>query len=864
MNVKSHLVRLVTVAVIALLALGAAAQTTNTISCIPTGQTKPSGNTLNPIPVLQSESGVLKGLFYTVSEQVRITQRPQGSNLGGPQVCYPQWVRAYRLTPPSSWNPPASQLGEPTPGPILRARVGEMINLTFVNVIDANKFQGVDDDKCDATSNYPITGPGTTPDTYPDCFNGSVRTNIHYHGTHTNPNTTGDNVFLEIWPSPRKTDGTNAPQITAASVQPTFDKFFAQCNAKLATNPAPVVFPALWRDLEAWPGLQEALLQPTKDFAPAAYEQDLKLIKDGKWPQYWAAAYPYCFKLPQFTGGWPPASKTEMQAVHTHGAGSSEVIEVEDPQRPLIMGQSPGTHWYHAHKHGSTTINVNGGMTGVFIIEGQYDDDINAFYGAGWTRKQPVLVINQLAGAPPLQSGQGGAGPGPDFSVNGQYQPNINVQGGQVQMWRIANTSSRSGVQLVPPPQGGLQWMQLAQDGVQFNNVNYKGSLNTVPILYSGNRVDLLVKAPAYNSAQGANNTYKVMVYNTIDSTDKPPQSTTKNPTNGVLLLTVTVTGAGTPMQFMPNAPTFPAFLADITPDEVTGTQSLLYASSPNPSSGVRANPSQHTIGGKKFDGSVGASVTLNQVQEWKIVNATYPPAANNQISHPFHIHINPFQIFEFFDPNQVLTTQAGAGTVTVAPSGNNLATCPDLLPKPPTPWLIATGIVTGTGTNFQTDFRVGDFIWITSTDASKPGGTQPAIVISIDSPTQMTTNSEATISTASPYTIAIPLYTANAGQARKGQCVLNPSDKTSWKPCNNMVPQTNAIWWDVFPIPSGNTFYSTNGTATCIPGYFKMRSRFVDYPGDFVSHCHILAHEDRGMMTVIRVIPLQAPVSHH
>ena len=39
-----------------------------------------------------------------------------------------------------------------------------------------------------------------------------------------------------------------------------------------------------------------------------------------------------------------------------------------------IMGQSPGTHWYHAHKHGSTAINVANGMTGAFIIEGDYDD----------------------------------------------------------------------------------------------------------------------------------------------------------------------------------------------------------------------------------------------------------------------------------------------------------------------------------------------------------------------------------------------------------------------------------------------------------------------------------------------------------
>src|ERR1043166_3209308 len=126
----------------------------------------------------------------------------------------------------------------------------------------------------------------------------------------------------------------------------------------------------------------------------------------------------------------------------------------------------------------------------------------------------------------------------------------------------------------------------------------------------------------------------------------------------------VVTPNAATPMNFMPQAPTFPAFLADITPSEVTGTQTITFATAPNPS---RANPSAQTINGKKFDGSVGASVLLNKVQEWKIVNATYPPATGNQISHPFHIHINPFQIFEDFDPNTVLSSSVGPGTVTIA-----------------------------------------------------------------------------------------------------------------------------------------------------------------------------------------------------
>jgi FtsP/CotA-like multicopper oxidase with cupredoxin domain len=67
-------------------------------------------------------------------------------------------------------------------------------------------------------------------------------------------------------------------------------------------------------------------------------------------------------------------------------------------------------------------------------------------------------------------------------------------------------------------------------------------------------------------------------------------------------------------------------------------------------------------------------------------------------------------------------------------------------------------------------------------------------------------------------------------------------------------------IWWDVFPIPTAGTFNGVN-----VPGFFRMRSRFVDYPGLRVIHCHILAHEDRGMMTIVQVAPPIAPqMKHH
>ncbi|HEX7151590.1 MAG TPA: multicopper oxidase domain-containing protein [Thermoanaerobaculia bacterium] len=818
---------------------GAKATTpTNTIKCTPT----------QALPVLDeivTKDGVLNGTLYTVSEQVRMT-----TTVGGP--CYPQWVRAYRATAPSSWNPPSSTITDPRPGPTLRARAGDIVTLTFLNVIDANKFPGVDDGKCDETSSYPGTGAGA--DQYPDCFAGSVYTNMHYHGTHTSPNTTADNVFLNIRPAPRKTGGSNEPLITEAMVKDEFAKFFAQCTQKLKAAGPTAMWPRRWSDLSA--GLQKTLMDPVETHAPAWFKANNELIEQGNWPQYYVAAYPYCFQLPLYTASTattiiPGAASAHVHTPNTDGAGSAEVDEAAAPKRPLVMGQAPGTHWYHAHKHGSTTINVLNGMTGALIIEGDYDDAINAYYGnvngVKWTRSSnaKTMVIQQLGTTPGLLFG-GGGGPGPQYSVNGALQPTLEMAGGSVQMWRIANTSGRGGVYFAAPATG-LQWKQLAQDGVQFNDANYGSSsnFNRAFLLASGNRADLLVKAPKY--VPNGNNSYAVLVYNTVDASDRPPAKPAVAPAT---LLTVNVTPDGPAMQFMPNAPTFPAFLADIKDEDVTGTKTIVFASSAIPPGPPPA--SKQTIDGKQFDGELGVVVGLNKAEEWKIVNKTYPPATGNQISHPFHIHINPFQVTEVFDPNAVASTADGAGTVTVVmatPTAN-------------------TSTVTGVGTAFTKDFQVGDWIWINGVSTSG-GAMAPGMVMSIVSDTELTMDAVAgnkkPVTTPSTYVAAMPLYTVDPTNVRPGQCLLDPNDSKTWQPCGATVPPNNRIWWDVFPMPSGRTFVDSQGaTVVQIPGHFKLRSRFVDYSGYYVIHCHILAHEDRGMMTVVQVAPLQTPYSHH
>jgi FtsP/CotA-like multicopper oxidase with cupredoxin domain len=87
--------------------------------------------------------------------------------------------------------------------------------------------------------------------------------------------------------------------------------------------------------------------------------------------------------------------------------------------------------------------------------------------------------------------------------------------------------------------------------------------------------------------------------------------------------------------------------------------------------------------------------------------------------------------------------------------------------------------------------------------------------------------------------------------------------------PSNSFVRETNGVWQDNVVIPgakndaNGQMIVDANGLPTQ-RGYIRIRSRFVDFAGNFVLHCHILAHEDRGMMQLVRVIDGKTTVHHH
>jgi FtsP/CotA-like multicopper oxidase with cupredoxin domain len=58
-------------------------------------------------------------------------------------------------------------------------------------------------------------------------------------------------------------------------------------------------------------------------------------------------------------------------------------------------------------------------------------------------------------------------------------------------------------------------------------------------------------------------------------------------------------------------------------------------------------------------------------------------------------------------------------------------------------------------------------------------------------------------------------------------------------------------VWMDTINIPRATAF----GTPAMQPGSVTFRSRFEDFAGKFVLHCHIIDHEDMGMMQIVEVV---------
>ena len=266
------------------------------------------------------------------------------------------------------------------------------------------------------------------------------------------------------------------------------------------------------------------------------------------------------------------------------------------------------------------------------------------------------------------------------FTVNGQFQPVIKSKAGQTEIWVLANVSDIAyiNVQLTETATGRHPPIAIVgQDGNPYTTVHYPPTDNGTRLLIPpASRFAIAVTIPAEGElilemperGGGAKTLTAPGVLYTSNGTDNPPAvlgSLSVLPSavsyaDGFFVFPTQVLARATPAQgggvttaFIEGQSlgAYTAFvdLANTTPDVkrqilISGGFLNNMASTEDPKAFVYA-----------FDGGAFPNVPLvqprlNSVEEWRFVN-------HNNDEHPIHVHVNDFQVIEYFDPTTGLRT---------------------------------------------------------------------------------------------------------------------------------------------------------------------------------------------------------------
>lgn len=483
----------------------------------------------------------------------------------------------------------------------------------------------------------------------------------------------------------------------------------------------------------------------------------------------------------------------------------------------------PGTYWYHSHVHGSSAYQVSSGMAGAIIIREPHGEELVPPDRDHVFLMQEVIFNPPSPPAPKPQKNiplvyqeksttEGSAG----FLINGQCKPTLQIKTGMNYRWRFINgTGTPRGlmklrlIKMSDNPRAVINDTDIFDQGQDpvapgtiilpvkqtLNNRNAYMNLIAVDgltfygfspqpvkrhLMAPGNRADFIINIPKTASPGVIGGPGKYVLVK--DCFPKDGVSFDLQPSldcgqANQIVVAKTVPSSLRTNQVLAYIEVYPGFtteplpaLPKARPFNLQPIASVDNAANPRvidfqgigggaAGGGGGAGGGNFFINCKVYDPqSPGIVAQLNSAEEWTLRNY-----GATDFPHPFHIHVNPFQIvgrtIDFETDNPTLdknnpcnwiwqdTVAIPATIDTTVPPFTSPKTCPPPAPTPtprPTPTPVAT-----------------------------------------------------------PTPVPTPV------------------------PC---------------PTPPAN------------PGQVSLRTRFLVYPGEYVIHCHILIHEDVGMMSNVTI----------
>lgn len=328
-----------------------------------------------------------------------------------------------------------------------------------------------------------------------------------------------------------------------------------------------------------------------------------------------------------------PPRETNVTNLHFHGMHVSPVgtadnmlVMVSPNGSYRYFFQIPFNHpaglfWYHAHVHGLVTNHVGRGAAGMMYVENAYTDQIAAL---GIRRR--VMMLQQAYLDTDLKTliSDDGARDDPARAlslINGQLLPTIRIRPGEPQVWSLLNASTSAFYKLRLE---GHTFDVIAEDGVPLPAARI-GTATLV--LSSAKRLEVIVRG---NGTPGA---YALSYDSYFQGVDTWPQKSVGT----VVVAGAPWTGAAHPGVDVSGRP------ADLSLKNVNKKLTRLIVLGQN--NGVPEGEfGRFTINGHAWDPSYSEWTSeLGTTEEWLIRNDT-------EQEHPFHVHINPFQVVKIND----------------------------------------------------------------------------------------------------------------------------------------------------------------------------------------------------------------------
>ncbi|MGZ8215801.1 multicopper oxidase family protein [Methylomagnum sp.] len=307
---------------------------------------------------------------------------------------------------------------------------------------------------------------------------------------------------------------------------------------------------------------------------------------------------------------------------------------------PIPASHRQGLYWYHPHRDPFLNTQIAGGMAGGIII-----GNILAPFPALAGIPERLILLKDLKardGAPvddPDPSGQ------TRRTVNGLYQPKLEMRPGQLEFWRIGNQSSNI-------------FYRLKMDGQTFHVIGTDGNLQnqatpmTMLVLPPGARFEALVYGPP-----AGNYRLQDAAYSTGPEGDQYP---------GQRLMSVVSKGAAVTPIPIPSADQFPK-LPDLRAGTINQRRTIVFSDT--------VLPDLFFINGKPFTPDcVDTLVRLGDVEEWTIQNTA-------REAHVFHIHQLDFQVTEMNGAAQPFNGYNDVVTLPPAPSDTQPSVVKVLIP---------------------------------------------------------------------------------------------------------------------------------------------------------------------------------------